>query len=81
MGKTRQFCTFLLDGDLLRLSVDEVREILRHQEMTPTRRAAAGRGPDQPARSDRSAIDLRRCLGAGARRGAARDIVVAPTRP
>lgn len=70
MTELQQFCTFQLAGNLFGIEVERVQEIIRHQEVTPVPlapREVAGlinlRGEIVPA------IDLRRCLGFGARAG------------
>lgn len=70
MVRTRQYCTFTLDGGLFGIEVERVQEILRYQEMTRiplAPRAIAGlinlRGQIV------AAIDLRRCLGLPPLRG------------
>jgi purine-binding chemotaxis protein CheW len=64
MSSTQQFCTFFLDGYVFGVQVEQVREVIRYQEMTRVPLVpAVVRGLINLRGQIITAIDLRRRLG------------------
>jgi purine-binding chemotaxis protein CheW len=64
MSSTQQFCTFFLDGHIFGVQVEQVREVIRYQEMTRVPLVpSVVRGLINLRGQIITAIDLRRRLG------------------
>ncbi|HEX3377184.1 MAG TPA: chemotaxis protein CheW, partial [Candidatus Acidoferrales bacterium] len=64
MSSTQQFCTFFLDGYAFGVQVEQVREVIRYQEITRVPLVpAVVRGLINLRGQIITAIDLRRRLG------------------
>ncbi len=64
MSSTQQFCTFFLDGHVFGVQVEQVREVIRYQEMTRVPLVpSVVRGLINLRGQIITAIDLRRRLG------------------
>jgi purine-binding chemotaxis protein CheW len=77
MSSAKQYCTFVLGGSLFGVSVAEVQEVIRYQEMTPVPLAPAVIGGMINLRGQIvTAIDLRQRMGMPARASGAQPMNV-----